>query len=548
VSNQDSTEGVPGLLWISNGTVPFESLWMAVQRFMYLNDLSGNDFYYLLEGRNYPDPTASPRGIDVYRRLLATQAAEIARLFARFVDIDPGILENRMGRYARFMEPDRPLRFCPECLAHCFHSPIFQFPALSRCPFHLVDLQLACRFCGNNLSTFGFIPANHLKPFCCTACGTSYVPDNKAASRVLFGLPEASQAFTQAFEVVTRMTLVDVTSAKALIDHDMESDRYARFHCHALYAATKLDSPKPDWLIGLESEVTVRPISSPRRNAQPEGCAESASESVTLDVHLHSLHPVLKSVNRYLSRKVRSVCGHRYPKSFRHSNRSVPQRGNIHFLALDRRACPCCATLAWWRANLGIYFKLYEWASKLPLKPRLSEERAWLENYSPLSPEQLVATALDVFASLAVKMAYRVVPSTNLLSGGHGILYADVSDRRTLMESWHALRDQLKQQRRGDGYLELPFQVFSVDLASLRCMDANGEPCSLSYSVRNAMDALSECHAVRQAGLLWNFSGYEFSHSSGRSKDVWYQDVDRTTATREWWDAYNEAFLLRTSR
>lgn len=542
MNNLSSREGPSGCLWIPNGAGSVESLWMAVQRFMYLNDLSGNDFYYLLQGRSYRAPTASPRDFDVYRRVLATQASEIAHLFASLVEIDSIALQGRMGRYAKFLDPYLPLRYCADCLAYCFHSPIFQFPALSQCPFHRAELLVACQHCGKNLSTFGFTPGQHRRPFCCTACGSSYVPENEVASRVLFGLPEARQALTTAFEVVTRMTLVDVTSANALIPHDMNSERYARFHCHAMYAAARLDSPKPDWLIGLESEVSVKSIPLPRSYTQSEGKEKSLSGSVTLASHLQSLHRVLKSVNRYLSRKVRSVCGHRHPKRLRNNVRSIPRRGSIHFLAFDRRDCPCCATLAWWRANLGIYFELHDWVRTRPLTLHLEQERSWLENYAPLSSEQLAVTALDVFGSLAVQIAYRVVQSTNSFSQGHYLLCEDTSDRKILTASWDALREELEQQRRGDGYLELPIQDFFVGLASLFCIDASGEPCSLSYSTCNAMDALVECHAVRQAGLLWTYEGYEFSHSSGRSKDGWYQDLDRTTARKEWWIAYNDAF------
>lgn len=46
----------------------------------------------------------------------------------------------------------RHLRYCPECLKHHFHSPLYQFLLLDACPIHNVPLQEGCPHCSTSLA------------------------------------------------------------------------------------------------------------------------------------------------------------------------------------------------------------------------------------------------------------------------------------------------------------------------------------------------------------------------------------------------------------
>lgn len=525
----DSSE----LLWVPNPTGSHESFWMGVQRFMYLNDLSGERLFrlkYLL-----CDAPARPRDLMFGKVLEGLDQTINGSWPPIFLDG----LDSHSLRYADrhrhvCFHKDTPVRFCPKCLAHCYHSLLFQFPAVALCPYHEVELQQSCPECGGVISRLGFIPDKHPTPFCCTTCGKSFVPEKKVAQRVLFGLPEASHLLDEAYERMHLVAQADVASFSGLRTHDDTEDQFIRFHCHALHAAATGGAPKPRWWTGLEDPVSCRPIGSSKPPLS--AVSQPGDEPPLLTEHLRPMLSTLKSINRHFSRVIRRMCRHRSPRELYCDINKSSCAQHPHFLRLDQVDCPCCAVLSWWRANWGYYLALYQAAATHRYPPRLRATPFGLSIDVPESSAQLAKTAWDSLMSLPFQMLYRLTPKTERLVPVGRSLVQDSShrgfaSRRNLsVEVQRSMRHlgaaaflDLDQPKAGDGVLV--------------CKDAVGNPCTVSYSLRNAMRALAELHCLRQSGPLTALPQRSFQHRGGEHFDIWYRESWKRKELKRWsWD------------
>lgn len=61
-------------------------------------------------------------------------------------------------------------RYCPLCLAHGYHSYLFQWRSLARCPVHDVALTTSCQFCGCGLGKYDLTFELCHRPYFCMNC------------------------------------------------------------------------------------------------------------------------------------------------------------------------------------------------------------------------------------------------------------------------------------------------------------------------------------------------------------------------------------------
>lgn len=530
--------GVGGLLWKRNGTASYESLWMSIQRFMYLNDLSGESFARLVH------KVAGYEAVFHKRALEQTHSHE--SVFDFLDDFERGS-DKLTGHYRTCIGETHPVRYCPKCLAYCYHSPLYQFPVVVSCPYHGTPLQTACRQCGKRLSNFGFVPSQHARPFCCTSCGHQYVPEHSLAQRVLFGLPKARSALDAAHQVILKMGRADIVSARGMLAHEFGDDRFIRFHGHALYAASSHGAAIPGWLIGLDDNVCYRPEVSTSSAYVDKGQAGDACE--TLVDHLRPLLSVLKSIDHHLARQVRSVCKHAHPKRLRNQKRSRSWQDTQYYLVYDQGDCPCCAVLAWWRARMGHYFALIKLATEHRWTLMWAEEEVTLRSFVAAGPAELAVLAMDAFTSLAVQMHYRINPKSSQLFSLHRELSADAADYKTLGQAQHM--DFLEQRGllQYYGHLDLDVHAAIPGDDTLSCTDADGARCTVSWSMVNAMQVLSELAASRAAGPIKHSDWWKiYRRTVEGAKDPWYGNLSEMRYRKVLVRAFTQSFLERATK
>ena len=77
------------------------------------------------------------------------------------------------------------LRYCPQCLYQGFHSAIFQWRFMIRCPIHKRSLRTGCPHCGKTIS-YRLDSQLADSPLRCTVCQQLWVPSlDKPAGKCL---------------------------------------------------------------------------------------------------------------------------------------------------------------------------------------------------------------------------------------------------------------------------------------------------------------------------------------------------------------------------
>lgn len=152
------------LPWTPNWEVPGASLWCLASKVAYASTASLASVLGQLVGATSEDrlPIHAPHELVAVRVADALELrGEPARLFA---DLSPeGYLERRRVHLA--------LKFCPECMAHWFHSAVFQLADLDTCPWHGCRLQERCPHCWRAIDPLG------PDAWKCSACHRMFAPE-----------------------------------------------------------------------------------------------------------------------------------------------------------------------------------------------------------------------------------------------------------------------------------------------------------------------------------------------------------------------------------
>lgn len=531
----------PQMLWTRTHTCRFESAWIATQRFMYLNDLSGPDFLHLIAL-----PRRSKRSLDVSKLASASSWDAIAShdnpmLHEFSSDLIEGRATADFSRHRHLSDPTREIRYCPHCLHHCFHWPFFQFPAVTRCPLHDEELLKQCQSCGAPLGNGQFIANRLIRPLVCPSCQRPFAKRH-LGRRVMDGFPAGEEVFMKATSLLNRLMRVKVLDVHHHNEFDFKSTAVAKLYFNCLFKTANPEEPHPRWLFGLE--ISVR---GPFHGKTSSGVSEVVPHKVvvtgeTVEVKLASLNRIYKAVGHYLERRVHRICGHARGPQLRFSYDYVSFSGNEYYLLMPSCGCPCCAVLDWWRARLSSQFGLLHFLQKSfgDAPHSLADYRSWIEDLFPLEPQEAAFVAQSIFSSLSLRML--------------GLLDGTREDARLLNELYRGfmVRDtptvrttdiRLQQQQFGEDDLRLYVPRGHVVRETIRT-ELDGAQRDFGFSLSAAFTALERCHAIRKKGLLWVPREMLGASSIKRSSTppYWYEDLARHANERHWHAARSDAW------
>ncbi|MGB4358859.1 MAG: hypothetical protein WBJ19_00390 [Rhodoferax sp.] len=530
----------PQMLWTRTRTCRFESAWIAIQRFMYLNDLSGSDFLHLIAL-----PRRSRRTLDVSRLASGWRWDNCTRydnpttrIFYR--DIEEGRTTADFSSHRYLIDPKREIRYCPRCLRHCFHWPFFQFSAVTHCPLHNEELLTHCQNCGASIGNGLFIANWLTRPLVCPSCQAPFAKRN-LGRRVTDGFPAGEEVFMKATSLLNRLMQVSVQDLHHHDEFDFKSAAVSKLYFNCLFKTANPEEPHPRWLFGLD--VSVR---GPFLGKTSSGVDEVVPHKVdvpeeTVEGKLISLNCIYKAVGRYLKRRVHRICGHARGPQLRFSSEYVPFAGNEYYLLMSPNACPCCAVLEWWRARLSSQFGLLHFFRKFfgDDPHLLADYRSWIEDLFPLESKEAAFVAQSIFSSLSLRML-------SLLDGTcEDVRLLNDLYRGFMVRATPTVRttDIRLQQQFGEDDLRLYVPRGHVVPETIRT-ELDGSQRDFGFSLSAAFTALERCHAVRKKGLLWVPRNVLSASCIQRSSTppYWYEDLARHANERHWHSARSYAW------
>lgn len=535
-------------LWRQQGAAIFESPWMATQRFMFLNDLSHArlERHKTAMGLLFDAENERPEGSNAESTSWHRHTVQTRRLFRkstqqRWAGANPNVRFACLG-------DSRPIRYCPKCLEVCFHTLLFQFPIVLRCPYHNLPLLNCCQRCGQAIATLGSEPGRAQALFSCETCGVSFASPSQLTNGILFGITDGDAVFDEAHRIVAGMCAVDVTRLSGpMAMRASSSAEFARFFSHALFAVTNPGIVKPPWLLGLDSEVSVLP--DVRTTAEPcpvnEDRATSQAEAITIEQRLSELRRAILTIDFELSRQVRAICGHNHPRSLGIQSESIPFSGKEYSLVMHSHDCPCCAVLCWWRAHFRTYFGFRLHLSNSASPPRLADHASWLADLLPLEQGALSGAALALFGGLAAQMWEWLSPPVDRRDIAEA-MYPAVSARKALGNAGYRLRERIEQHKQGSDALDLPLLRHHFVAPELHC-SLDEEGYRVSYTAVQGLGYLKSCHQLRLQGALWKCDCYMLATATATDStqyDRWFADLATECSLRLWHELYRDQLRL----
>jgi len=140
------------LVWQKNFVRPQESLWSVFHRFNFINKINTRELEHFV--------ACSPDSLTSLNLLtqLALSGTDSDKsnhtLFDEFVITFLGIKSKQTSTLTRRSidsvlvdASSNHLRFCPVCLKQGYHSVVFQYKDIEKCPIHNVDLESRCPEC-----------------------------------------------------------------------------------------------------------------------------------------------------------------------------------------------------------------------------------------------------------------------------------------------------------------------------------------------------------------------------------------------------------------
>lgn len=156
------------MAWDATLVRPYESLWSLVNRFAFLHrpawhslsaDLRWGHSFGIFQ--SLVERPADPKKLSAWLNR-HRGAAELLQLSKS------ALLRSCLPTWD-FEESYPELRFCSQCLREAFHSPVFQWVGLDRCPLHQLRLRTGCPHCGHQINTI-WTRQMLLTPFGCGDC------------------------------------------------------------------------------------------------------------------------------------------------------------------------------------------------------------------------------------------------------------------------------------------------------------------------------------------------------------------------------------------
>lgn len=498
------------LTWLVQNCAQFESHWIAMHRFLWMNGLTGESLWRIVSSGAAPGIGSTlPEEFDRKLRESPHTRDFFAHLHSRSLRQCFGA-EN-----GEEIERTQRVRFCPLCLRECFHSPLFQLANLEVCPFHGVPLQYECEYCNTpEVGSLILDPRDLKHPLQCSRCRRPFFGDD--VNKVFAGFARGTSTFRKAERAVNQVASTQLIRICGISEEQdwLKNDYGAICDCFVVVAGRP--AGHEPWRAPDFDKFTVERSVEPER--LPHFVRDRLPEPLNEDFENATL--IAKSINRMLTRAVRRVCGHSRTMQLPWDRVWRPSAMEP-VLLMSPYDCPCCAVIDRWRAYAGKVIAMRNIARTRKAISPIYESSAiggYRLDYS-LEPNALATALLSSFTCFAVYMGALLEFLAG--EGAHG---GDHSGRPLS----HPRFLELELQRNGieeHGYLfETPNDYVFV-----------------AYSMRLALDALEQCVLRYKKGPLWCPSKPVFAAKRFPRDDVWYLRMS------EWLNRSNKLWVTNPS-
>lgn len=417
-------------------------------------------------------------------------------------------------------------KFCPICIASCFHSLLFEAEAVFACPHHHVLLTERCPHCGSSSPFWSNGSGDVNRPLRYSCCGKWFTVDEPRVDAPVHLGAGAVRSFEIATRRVARVTKLNRNGYRDV------SDLNKTAYFNAAYKIVNGPSV-PSWVVNCEISLnrieapSDREVHLPPSKVRQKIRRRMFHERTWIrrgDVAL-LLQPcmdVIVGLDQKLSVQVQRICGHRYRPTL-HIASSVFQTPHFEVHANE---CPCCVAYQLWKSSMGEIFALsqlaleqnasYWWRDDI-----LKEIWYWLT----LSVEQLILIAENSFIGLCVQLCDRVSAINDKpnpephseITWPNGILrrnfYLEPLDYRGVLvvaasQTWAPKNYLFQDEKR---YFWLAKDDLERGFSALR------------YLIHS-----------RQGGSMWSVDQPVITFGARYEQDDWYQTAWRRSRRQTW--------------
>lgn len=498
------------MTWIVKGCAKYESDWIALHRFLWMNAINGKDLWRVLAGRKKRNVSLPFSKNFSTRYLELITKNSLTRDFAKHLSARS--LSNCFGpNNGKEMLTVKAIRFCPSCLLECFHSPLFQLETVRKCPFHGCELLDACENCGTEIGSPELEPLRFDIPLACQHCQKPFCGPH-FTDKALRGFVEGEETFMNIEEWLRQLRSVQFLRVTEL-GGEPWSPRDYKTICDGLVHLVTDASKVESWL---DKNFSCA-VSNLRNEEERSRTCVFARQNryVPLNHDLEAACGIAKSLNRYLSKRVKAICGHPKTAHLPWENAPRPFQPVQPILIMSSSDCPCCAILDQWRAYAGKLIALRNLARHVgnPVYELGLNDFRTPFSLEPRTCAEALISSFTWFTRTLTKLLLQLSEQKTKL------WYSEEHRRLEFVRRRKAISlDVYRFDIRPHGY------VYSVQ----------GEEVRLSYSLRHAFDSLRACQTLHHKGCIWPIDALAtVDHSKIGLNDHWYVSMSEYLHTRQ---------------
>lgn len=495
------SSSAPQILSIENASSRYESTWMATHRVLWLN---GMRLTYLVgQIRKQEKRLLRPRAYSVELAIEQSNGpfSQLAESFQQKKSVPQGW--------------HQAVRFCPECLRNGFHSKYFQIPYIENCPLHGQKLRETCEACGGRIGEFAInLQGWPKKPLTCYSCNKSFFLRSLMVKNVIDGYPEAERVFDKVERLYRKIFDVEIVSDPVARRDDPLTPRFEWEG--RLFISNTADSPllttTRDW--NFSSYESKQSFSTANHEAREKSY-------IPLDCALARVRTamqILRAIDKQISHRVWRICGHRAPELMRSLDKYSRITGVQREFQFEAHHCPCCATLQWWRNQVGLVFGFYRHCQQQKKGGWSGWQWSYISHLLSLDGQCLSVSSWWLFAYMAQKMS-DLIPKVNEPR-------SDVKNLSEQMAKEQFFRDEAAYAANRHGHIKLKLEEAAIPKLYIQAL-VDDRFLAVGPSVKTALEKLRRCDEFRRQGPLWKNSSTALKGYIARDK--W---CDRTVERR----------------
>jgi hypothetical protein len=487
--------------WHEGACAEYESDWIALHRFLWLNGMTGEEFWSLLKRYGSHPARRWREDYPFAERMLKWRATRVASEHIRAAYIAPAD-ENDSYMFVKLF-----VRFCPQCLSQGFHARVFQYRPLTRCPYHGCELITTCTSCGHPIGSPQLTLDDFLHPLGCSHCGTPFIASD-VATVLVRGFPEAASTFRVQQALVDGSCAIPLREFRGHCLPFWDSPASFRFLCQSIAEFSGDTGIDPYWLSGAKLATRV-----PLKKLELDYVGDEVQE---IEALVDDAAAVVKSTGRHLAKLVRKTCGHRNSTVLACLGQSHGWHGLDYFILVEPLDCPCCALLDWWRCEVGKVIALRAAIKRFRSKGiPVSDHYGWYRRSFSLEPNLLRFCLISCFCAMATKMRAMICSDEN--SEDHF---------------------QATVPQYGFPDLRCPYDLkkISVELTILRyslgpsvvtfkSYEQSAEPVHFAWTLASAEAAMAACLQEHKRSIDQSDARRRRRSRLSRRRRIWYEGV-----------------------